>query len=379
MKILDNASLMRQEPIRNEVLPELDSASVQIAGTNGKGSTSAFISDILIFHGLKVGTYCSPHIESYNERIRINGVNISDADLEKYVNLVNEKQAGLCQSDLLFLAACEYFKAKKVDFCVFETGLGGRRDSATLIYHEFGIITHIALDHMEILGDNIAQITWEKCGIIKPGMTIISYPNDRSDIIREEAKEAFLIESGGVRLDICGDSFSLPDYGITNAKLKMMGQHQIRNCVCAILCAKEILLEQYDPCKTQKAIEQTKVFGRMSIVQESPMIIADAAHNPDGIEVLCQQIDKFPGKKVAVVSIKQGKQYLPMISRLEQSFDHLIFTKASKQTIEPSEFSDGKIIEDFEQAYLYAKNLEFDVLVFCGSFDIVRRVSFTLK
>lgn len=375
MKTLENAPKIRPERIGERVLPARLPVSVQIAGTNGKGSTAAFLAKLLQAHGQRVGLYTSPHMSDFTERIQIDGQRISPKDLERYVHQLNHLQVGMCQSDLLFLAACRYFVDQSVDRIVFETGLGGRKDSATLVPHEFGILTHIDLDHTQLLGNTLEQMTWEKCGIIKPGMCVIAYPNQRMDIIREQAQSrgARLIETGERKAQIEGGSFCLPELGMRGVQLQMLGEHQIKNCICALCCAKQMLGERFDPKIAQAAVESTRLFGRMSVLQAKPLIVLDVAHNPDGINALCAEIDRHTGTKLAVVSIPRGKDYPAMIRRLRASFDQVIFTQAAKNAYHPEQTGEPGTFAEFERAYEYALSQPADVLVFCGSFGIARR------
>lgn len=376
-EIIDNAPLIRQEEVKN--IEECQAISVQVAGTNGKGSTCAFLSSILRYHGKKVGVYTSPHVNHICERIAIDGKNISESEFEKLVANIDSRQQGMCKSDLMFFAAVHYFNKNKVDYAVFETGLGGSRDSATLIYNEYGIITQIGFDHTEFLGDTLEKITVEKAGIIKKGMSIYAYPNSTNSILEKTCYEnkAKYNELRKNMFIFYEDSFSFKGYGLDlhAIRLSMKGDFQGYNCICAMLCARDILGNCFDLDLAINAVESTMVYGRMTVLKKSPFILADVSHNPDGVNELCRYISGLNGKKCAVVSIQKTKDYKSMMERLKKDFDIIISTKAEDTSRNPEELGGDVVTYTIEQAYFEAVKRNMDIIVFCGSFATVRKAS----
>lgn len=374
MEIIDNAPLIRVEKVNNIISG--NSKSVQVAGTNGKGSTCAFLSSILQAHGKKVGLYTSPHVMDICERISINGENIAYEEFEHLVKSLDDAQKGMCKSDLMFFSAVMYFNKHNVDYAVYETGLGGRNDSATLINHECGIITQIGLDHTDLLGDTIEKITAEKAAVIKRGMKMFVYPNSTNGIIKQTCEDV-----GADFVDIIegdfnehDDGFSYDGFGlhIGSVKLSLKGSFQKYNCVCAMLCAKELLGDEFDVVKSIVAVEDVNVFGRMSILKDNPLIIADVSHNPDGIRELCDYVSKLEGSKCAIVSIQKTKDHISMMEALKKEFDFIIAAKADDTAHNVDELGGDLCVPTVEAAYAKAREFNFDVIVFCGSFAVVR-------
>lgn len=375
MDIIDKAPLIRVESLKN-IIP-CKAISVQVAGTNGKGSTCAFLSSVLQAHGKKVGMYISPHVIDICERISVNGQNISIRRFEELVTCLDKQQKGMCKSDLMFFAAVEYFNEQEVDFAVFETGLGGSRDSATLINHKYGIITQIGLDHTEYLGNTIEKITTEKSGIIKQGMNVYAYPNLTNYIIKKvcEHKSAYFMDlsKGEFTFNKGEFSFNAKEFEWKNIRLSMEGDFQGYNCVCALLCTKDMLGSEFSWKAAKEAVERTKVPGRITELKKNPIIIADVSHNPDGIKELCKYVSALKGNKCAVVSIPKTKDYERMMELLRKNFDLIISTKADDVSRNPEELKGDLCIKNPKEAYYEALNKQLDVIVFCGSFAIVRK------
>lgn len=372
MDIIDKAPLIRKEKVAN--ITDCNATSVQVAGTNGKGSTCAFLSSILRSHEKSVGLYVSPHITDICERISIDGEYIPYNLFEILVCGIDKRQKGMCKSDLMFFAAVEYFNANKVDYAVFETGMGGTRDSATLIDHKYGVIAQIGLDHTKYLGDTIEAITREKAGIVKAGMEVVAYPNSTNYIIEQVCREkraGFLDLSKG-KFAVSDDSFSFTydNDEYENVSLLMKGDFQAYNCACALICAKNMLKDEFDKAKAVKAVQGTAVFGRISTLRENPKMITDVAHNPDGIRALCNYTDGFKGKKCAVVSIPGTKDYKTMMTVLKEHFDYIIAFRADDKACDPNLLEADIIAYSFSE--IEKSICGYDLTVFCGSFAMTK-------
>ena len=255
--------------------PHLHLKFIHIAGTNGKGSTCAIINSILRKCGLVVGLYTSPHLVRFNERIQVNGEQISDADIALFMkNNYNEiKNIETTFFETTTAMAFDYFYRKSVDIAIIETGLGGRLDSTNVISPEVCGISSISLDHMDILGNTIQKIAKEKAGIIKENTPIVTIEQSKTimDIIKKRAehKNASLktIKRNDIQLfsiDNQGASFKYKKYEIN---LPLKGEHQILNCVLAINIVESII-NKIDPFKINEAIINTSWPGRMEKLSE---------------------------------------------------------------------------------------------------------------
>lgn len=303
--------------------PHLSFLTVHVAGTNGKGSTSAIISSILQTMGLTVGLFTSPHLINFTERIRINGKEIAE---EEVINLAYEVRDMVERIDNLHPTFFEvvtaiamlYFKRKNVDIGVFEVGMGGRLDATNIIKPEVSVITNIDFDHTEFLGKTLKEISFEKAGIIKNGVPVVtsSQSKDSMDIIRHVAKEknANLYIYGKdfyskiKKEDLFGTSFDYydSDSEIRDLFLPLIGSHQAQNASLAIKAVKLLkkniqeslinknFINNWDDF-IRKGIEQVEWKGRLEIIQTRPPILIDGAHNPQAAEAVSKTIKQIFG------------------------------------------------------------------------------------
>ncbi len=374
MEIIEKAPLIRANDITFKIESRVKSA--QVAGTNGKGSTCAFLHRILISHGKRVGLYTSPHVLDYVERIAINGEYISKKDFALNVEYFHGLENDLCKSDLMFFSAVKYFNEQKVDFAIYETGLGGTLDSATLMDHDYGALTAISLDHTDLLGDTIELITKEKCGIIKDGMTVVTYPNECMDIIYNSSKKAKLIDSSFACIYPQGEGFDLvfEEFTLKDVKLGLKGEFQRKNAIVALLLAREILGNEFNKDKAKSALENTRLLGRMTPLPGKNNVYVDVAHNEESIKGLCDFVDSKSGSKLAVIAIKNTKDYSAMINRLKKSFDVIIGTKSDDVSFDPRIFNVDDVIENWREAYCKGVESKHDLVVFCGSFSLAKKI-----
>ncbi len=318
--------------------PEDDLKIIHVAGTNGKGSTSAMISSILQENGYQVGLFISPYLESFNERIQVNSKPINKeklADLVDEMKPIVEKVAKTdvgqpTQFEIITAMGFKYFKEIDVDFVVLEVGLGGTYDATNVITPILSIITSIGLDHQAILGDTLEEIAGEKAGIIKKEIPVITAvtKNGPFAVIKNKAEEMnatlhaleknFHIE----RIDnsINGQTFN---YEFLNEKLEFsisfLGQHQIRNASLAVTAAKimKTLGYKINDSYLYKGLKKATWPGRLEIMQKKPYIILDGAHNEQATEVIAKTIKELFDKKIVLVlGILSDKNYTKMISDL---------------------------------------------------------------
>lgn len=276
--------------------PQEKFKSIHIAGTNGKGSVSNILANILTKNAYKVGLYTSPHLVNFTERIQIDFQEISQEFVVDFVNRIQAKLAEIQPSffELTVAMAFDYFAKSNVDFAVIETGLGGRLDSTNVLNPILSIITNISFDHQNMLGDTLQEICMEKAGIIKENTPILSavYQESLQKCIEEIAikrNSAFFQLNSDFQIldsDLSGTKFTFkgPKY-----ETKLLGNFQVRNNVTAIQ-AIEILVENSDLKITEKqlhsAISTTRIKARMEILSENPLIIYDVAHNEESVREL---------------------------------------------------------------------------------------------
>ena len=314
---------------------------IHIAGTNGKGSTSSMLSSILIQAGYKVGLYTSPFIIRFNERIRVNGAEISDEDLARITSIVRpiaEKMDDKpTEFELITAIAFYYFKEVGCDFVVLECGLGGRYDATNVIKTSIlSLITGISLDHTAILGNTIEKIAWEKAGIIKQGVPII-FGGDNHDalsVIRSEAKDrsaAFYSSNyEKVKLkkaDLSGSTFDFGDY--KDVEISLLGLYQLKNSAL-VLSAVDKLSElgvNIPNDAIYRGLKLAKWPARFEIISESPRIIFDGAHNAEGISSAKSSIKEYfkDRKIIAISGVLADKDY-EKIAKDIASVSRIVFT-----------------------------------------------------
>lgn len=320
---------------------------IHVAGTNGKGSTCSFISSILKESGYKVGLYTSPFLETFTERIRVNGENISQEDVARIVNLIKEKteESGIHPTEFEIVTAMAflYYYEQDVDFVALEVGLGGRFDATNIINKsEVSVITSISLDHVGILGDTVENIAYEKGGIIKENGTVIMYDQDEKiknvikDICKEKNAKYIEVKFNDIDIkqsDIYSQKYDCSVLGKSyeNLEIKLIGEHQINNSILA-LATIQTLKEDKGLNMTQDAIRkgliETRWPGRIEKIMDEPIFIIDGAHNEDGAKSLAKSIQKnFNGKKLTLlIGMLEDKDIDSVLSILMPYFSKVITT-----------------------------------------------------
>ncbi len=304
---------------------------VHIAGTNGKGSVSAMTAAAAAASGKKCGLYISPYVCEFRERISINGEMISKGRLAEIAEKVFsevEKLGGddpITEFEIVTAIGFCYFAEENCDIVVLETGLGGRFDATNIIKApEVAAITSIDFDHTEILGDTIAKIAFEKCGIIKEGCgAVVSYPkqaNEASDLIIGTAfeKGAPIVFPDLSELSIIDETLSRSEISYFGEKIfvPFIGRHQIYNAITAA----EILRRLKIPLK---GIEDAKMPARIEILSKEPLVILDGGHNLSGVQYLAEAMKKhLCGKKItAVMGMLRDKDYKRCIAEIASLCD----------------------------------------------------------
>ena len=353
--------------------------TIHVAGTNGKGSSTAFISSILIENGLKVGIYTSPHLINFNERIKINNQDISDLNL----SLITKKLLPAIKKnnptffEVTTVIAFYYFFQNSVDIAVIETGLGGRLDATNVINPLVSLITKIDFDHTEILGNTLKKIAFEKSGIIKEDKPIVLATNNNIvfDVVNKFAKSK-------------NSDLTLSKNEIVNEEIiPLKGSCQIENCKNAISVVK-ILNREYNYCISKNNIScgiknvlvNTNFHARFETISKNPNIICDVAHNPNGIKSLITEIKNEKLKNIKFIfGVMKDKNYKLMLKELMHISDEIYFVEPKNQrTLKFNEigfkskkiiFLNGEIPKTIEHIFKNIKKT--DNLIITGSHYVV--------
>lgn len=293
---------------------------VHIAGTNGKGSTTAFLCKILEQTGKKIGMFTSPHLIQFEERIRINGTYIPKEEVTRLGNMLLEMEFEVSPTmfDYCLAMAVLYFKEQQCDMMVMETGLGGAYDSTNALgVPEVAVITKIGFDHMAILGDSLEVIAGEKAGIIKSGAYVVTQRQE------PEAEEVIFkkFQQTNQSMDkyqvVTQDAISY----VSNIPKKMQGSFQNENAATAMLTA-HILFQKWkiedEERWIRKGIEDTVWKGRMELINDAPFFLIDGAHNPHGVHALAESLKMlYPNEKFHfIMGVMADKDYETMIQEL---------------------------------------------------------------
>ncbi len=310
--------------------PQEGQKFIHIAGTNGKGSTAAFIKTILIEAGFKTGLFTSPFLERFNERIQVNNEQIPDIELadvtyfvKKHIeSVLNNGYEHPTEFEIVTAIGFEYFKRTKCDFIVLEVGLGGKLDSTNTITKSIlSIITSISYDHTDILGNTLSEIASQKAGILKQNGTLILFPQAKEarDVILKEAQKTknTVIELKNDR-NSCEDSFNFEH--LKNLSINLMGEHQILNAKLAIASCLKLKEKGYSITdkNIKNGLSKATWPGRFEIVSKTPLIIIDAAHNLQSTIALRNTLNKHykTYKKIIVLGLLKNKDVNGIIDAL---------------------------------------------------------------
>jgi dihydrofolate synthase/folylpolyglutamate synthase len=289
--------------------PHLHLPVIHVAGTNGKGSTCAALASVLQRAGYRTGLYTSPHIVRFNERLRIDGLAIGDADVARLASLLLEhgEAIGSTFFEITTVMALQWFAERRVDVAIIETGLGGRWDSTNVVTPLASVVTSIDMDHMEYLGNTLESIAAEKAGIIKPGVpAVIGEPREAlRHVFAERAADVgapclFLDDVMWVELDRIHPDLSMTvsimtDVGLEYGTTDLCGIHQVRNVGCA-LATLRLLADTYHVSREhvalglQTAAASTGLRGRTEVLDRNPFVVLDVAHNPAGMAALIRTL-----------------------------------------------------------------------------------------
>ena len=365
---------------------------IHVAGTNGKGSTSTMISNMLIADGYKTGLFTSPYVIDFCERIQIDGENVSENLFAECVTQVREKIEELNKQDIIItefeaitVSAFLCFLKVECEYVVLEVGLGGRFDATNVVKKpQAVVITSISHDHIAILGDTIEKIAFEKCGIIKENVPVITSSNQHKDalkVITETCKDknCNLVITNPKTVEILDDSIfgTLFVHDENVYKTKLTGNHQIENTVNAIGCAKVLGIDEKS---IAQGIENTRMIARMEIIGENPLVIRDGGHNEGCAEALYNFLTKYDVKNInmliGLMADKDVEGYVQKIAPLCKSV--LAVTPSNPRALNGDDLKkitekycdNAELINNPKEGYKYilSNTKEDETVLVCGSF-----------
>ena len=344
---------------------------IHVAGTNGKGSTSAMLASILQKAGYKVGLYTSPFILRFNERMQIDGVDIPDDELAAITEAVKPHAEAMTDTptefELITAIALVYFARNACDYVVFEVGMGGRLDSTNIIDAETvvaSVITGIAMDHTAFLGDTPEKIAAEKAGVIKTGVPVVyggnhppvgklipsSEASSCGAVIRQKANEmaAPYVETdhtllGNVRSDLFGADFDFGEYKDLHVSLSGLYQpHNAANVltVVDVLRARGLTISE---AAVREGLASVTWPARFEVLSKSPLIIADGGHNPEGIDAAIASVNTyFKNEKILLLTgVMADKDYTHMVRRMAEVADRAFCVRpANDRALDPVAYAE---------------------------------------
>lgn len=347
--------------------PQNQLKSIHIAGTNGKGSTTNDIRSILQTAGYKVGSFTSPYMITHLDRIRINDQDIRE---DAFVDIANRYYDSWMEWDLSMFEidmciAVIYYLEEAVDFCVFETGLGGRLDATNILIPLVSVITNIGMDHMEFLGDTLEKIAGEKAGIVKEGVDLIT-AEEKACCLKVFQKHTAAAHAACIQLQRISDIQETQD-GLTftygdrkDISLAGKARYQCRNAALAIeVCTylQEHRYIQLEEAQLRAGLSAAVWIGRFETISRNPLIILDGAHNADGIHALCDNLKRM--KEVQVLfSVLKDKNFEDMLCELETVCDDILVVPFQNERALDVSLLRGRdhvhIMESYERAIAYA-------------------------
>ena len=313
--------------------PERGLKSIHIAGTNGKGSTAAMVTAFAKAHGLRVGTFTSPHMDSIRERIQLDGVPLGEEPFWQAASVVKEVESRLFEEwgafnyfEILTAMMFVVFQQEAVDLAIVEVGIGGLLDNTNVGHPLVSVITTIGLDHQDLLGSTLEEITAQKAGIIKAGQQVVVGPVTREcmDVIRDTAsQQGATIQAFGEDFSLVDDSYQDVVFTISLKQLALKGAFQKENATVAIRAFREWMEatgRSVQPECIDAALRVVSWPGRMEVLQDTPLVIIDGAHNLPAIERLVQNMTARVGKKqMLLFSALTRKDSQQMLAKLQEA------------------------------------------------------------
>ena len=353
--------------------PQENQSYIHVAGTNGKGSTCAYINSILIEKGRKVGLFTSPHLFDFRERIKINGVMIGEEEVLHFCSAIKSAELTIKPSffEITFAMALVHFKNNNCEIAVIETGLGGRLDASNVIKPILSIITPIALDHQQFLGDTLEEIALEKAGIIKENIPVLINNDTESsrNLLVQVANQRNAPVHFPRQLDL---PFPLPLYQLSNLNTAIEAVKIIdKECTSATIHQALIKLQ-----------ENSGHFGRFQILQQNPTLIADVSHNPAGMRATIEAVEALGHKKISfILGSSQDKPILDLMHLIPKHAELYLCAFKNERSMKISDLKMikeqipqvKKVFEEVNEALREVLRLshEEDLIVITGSFFLI--------
>ena len=383
--------------------PHKELQTVHVAGTKGKGSTSAMVASILESQGYRVGLYTSPHLHTFRERIRTDGNLIAPSEVAELTDEIRpyaDQVAGITTFEVITALALCYFRQKKVDIAVLEVGLGGRLDATNVVMPQVSVITSLSYDHMYLLGNTLTEIAREKAGIIKPAVPVVSSPQQAEalsvleTVCREKETGLILVgrdwtwEKGeanlkGQHFKVCcravEDQFDPPDPCLS-LWLPLLGEHQVVNAATAVAVAATLRKRGWRISKGAVALGLHRVYwpGRLEILSKQPLLVIDSAHNADSAQKLVQALRQYfrPHRLVLIFGASNDKDIDGMLREFIPDVQEIILTSSDHpRAADPEQLQaqalalgmEGRIVDNIEAALDLALQLAGPDDLICGA------------
>ena len=379
---------------------------IHLAGTNGKGSTSTMIAQLLRSHGMRVGLFTSPHLYSERESVQVDGQLIDASTFQVLLNKISQVESGLnlpdeqrlSQFELTFVVALCYFAQEACDWVVLECGLGGELDATNAIGRsEYSIFTKIGLDHVNLLGDTIEEIAQTKAGIMRPNQTVIIAPNQQPEVVKALIERADEFDNSWIYLEKPlaklqeGTTYqvALPNVEPFKMQLGLRGNFQAENLTTAMLFYQAWLTAQgyvLDPDHLKTVLKEISLPGRYERVSSEPTIILDACHNLDAVAATVETLQReFKGQRLHVIcGFLKDKDVTAMVHLLHQLDADFILTQPDfpERTLPVDELAkifkaegiEAPTFTDPREAVTYAINQQIDPIIILGSFHLIKCV-----
>ena len=388
--------------------PQKKFKSIHVAGTNGKGSTSHMLAAIMQTAGYKTGLYTSPHLKDFRERIRVNGLMCDENFVVEFVQKIKPQIETIQPSffEVTVAMAFEYFEQQNVEIAIIETGLGGRLDSTNIIEPIISVITNIGYDHMDILGNTLPEIAFEKAGIIKKNTPVVvgeTLPETKPVFINKAIEENATLSFAEANYTLIKATtnhqqqkiiFKRNDENKVRAiQMDLLGNYQTKNLFTVLETCKQLnkidfnLSDEMIASALLKTKKLTGLLGRWQIINENPLIILDVAHNKDGVVQILQQLKQTVYKNLhCVFGMVKDKDHNAVLQLLPKTatyyfaqahieralHNELLKEKAINYYLKGESFSD--VNEAIETAKKNAQDDEL-ILVF-GSVFLIGEVNF---
>jgi dihydrofolate synthase/folylpolyglutamate synthase len=403
----ENYDLRRMDELLERLdNPHLKARTVHIAGTKGKGSVAAMIASVLTSSGYRTGLYTSPHLHTFNERIRINGELIADEEIAALVKKLQPEEEAVDEKatygklttfELITVLGFMYFDLKNVDFQVVEVGLGGRLDATNVVQPDVSVITTIGFDHMEVLGNTIPEIAAEKAGIIRQGGIVVSsFQIDEAEKVIARVcaeKNAKLIRAGsdvtfhGLEYDINGQKLRVDGRRDTyELTIPLIGDHQLSNAVTAVATLEVLAEKGFAITKEsiREGMARVNWPGRLQLLSKKPLLVVDGAHTPESARKMRESLVKYFSfdKAVLIIGSSSDKDISGIVEELAPLFKKAVITRSIHPRSMPADIImkefrkrgvDTIVVEDFSEALPAALSLagENDLVCATGSLFIV--------